>query len=261
MSVDLKSLASQPREEGLGMSIEHARTRRVERIQLGIPILAKVNSTDVVMLDFSLRGCRLESHVPFKVTTMVTIEFTWGDEDIQLHGEVIRCKLDSASVGKVFNTGVFFHNETAESAQLRNLIARQLERALDEQKANARGELAEILEHMPIFSVGGTLAANQKQIQEAYEGKSALLPWTRIARERGYMKFAYEDNQWRRVRTSEALQPEEGFTVWAYEDTNHLEKLKRVYEKADRDTRTLIRLCAQLSLDFDDTLPPQRFIP
>ena len=243
------------------MSKEHARTRKVERIQLGIPILAKVNSTDVVMLDFSLRGCRLESHVPFKVTTRVTVSFDWADEHIELKGEVIRCKLDSASGGKVFNTGIIFNKETAESSQLRNLISRQLERALEEQKANARGELAEILEHMPIFSVGGTLAANQKQVQEAYEGKNALLPWTRIARERGYVKFAYEDDRWRRVRTSEPLQPDEGFTVWAYEDNDNLEKLKRVYERADRETRTLIRLCAQLSLDIDDTLPPQRFIP
>lgn len=240
---------------------EHARTRRVERIQLGIPILARVNATDVVMLDFSLRGCRLESHVPFKVATNVVVFFDWGDEHVELKGQVIRCKLDSASGGKVFNTGILFGNETADAPKLRSIVTRQLERALEEQKANARGELAEILEHMPIFTIGGTLAASQKQISEAYEGKNALLPWTRIARERGYLKFALEGNLWRRVRTSESAQPDEGFTVWAYEDTDDLDKLKRVYEKADRETRSLIRLCAQLSLDADDALPPQRFTP
>jgi hypothetical protein len=243
------------------MSREHARLRRVERIQLGIPILAKMNATDVVMLDFSLRGCRLESHVPFKVTSRVTVSFGWGDEQIELSGQVIRCKLDSASGGKIFNTGVVFDPETIDSAKLRSVITRQLERALEEQKANARGELAEILDHMPIFSVGGTLTASPKQVSEAYEGKNSLLPWTRIARQRGYVKFSFDGSNWRRVRTSERGQPEEGFTVWAYEDTDDLEKLKRVYEKADRETRSLIRLCAQLSLDVDDTLPPQRFTP
>lgn len=243
------------------MSRENARTRRVERIQLGIPVLAKMNATDVVMLDFSLRGCRLESHVPFKVTTNVTVSFDWGDEHVELKGQVIRCKLDSASGGKVFNTGVLFEAETADSPKLRSIITRQLERALEEQKANARGELAEILDHMPIFSVGGTLTANAKQISEAYEGKNSLLPWTRIARQRGFVRFAFDGKQWRKVRTSEPAQPEEGFTVWAFEDTDDLEKLKRVYERADRETRTLIRLCAELSLNVDDTLPPQRFVP
>ena len=210
------------------MSRERARPRQVERIQLGIPILAKANGTDVVMLDFSLRGCRLESHVPFKVVTKVNVAFDWSEEHVELPGEVVRCKLDSTAEGKIFNTGVLFTYASNESVKLKQIIARQLERALEEQKANARGELAEILEHMPIFSVGGTLTANQKQVSEAYEGKSALLPWTRIARTRGYLKFAYEKNLWRKIRTMDPSQPEEGFTVWAYENDDHLEKLKRV---------------------------------
>ncbi len=175
-----------------------------------------MNGSDVVMLDFSLRGCRLESHVPFKVTTKVAVSFDWGDEHIELTGEVIRCKLDSASGGKIFNTGIIFDAQTTESPKLRQVIGRQLERALEEQKANARGELAEILDHMPIFSVGGTLTASPKQIAEAYEGKNSLLPWTRIARQRGYVKFSYDGSQWKRVRTSDPMQPEEGFTVWAF---------------------------------------------
>ncbi|MBW3671098.1 MAG: PilZ domain-containing protein [Acidobacteria bacterium] len=243
------------------MPKEHSRSRAVERIQLGIPILAKVNAMDAVMLDFSLRGCRLESHLAFKVNMNVTVTFDWGGEHVNLKGRVVRCKLDSASGGTVFNTGIMFDAEATDTGKLRSIIARQLDRALEEQKANARGELAEILEHMPIFSVGGTLAANQKQMSEAYEGKNALLPWTRIARERGYVKCAFDGTRWRRVRTPDREQPEEGFTVWAYEDNEDLEKLQRVYEKADWETRTLIRLCAQLSLDIDDTLPPQRFRP
>lgn len=243
------------------MSKEHSRKREVERIQLGIPVLARVNSTNAVMLDFSLRGCRLESHVPFKVGVEATVSFDWAEEHVELKGQVVRCKLDSASGGKIYNTGIFFDPDTADSAKLRMIVARQLDRALEEQRANARGELAELLEHMPIFSIGGTLAANQKQMAEAYEGKSSLLPWTRIARKRGYLKCAFDGTRWRRIRTSEPTQPEEGFTVWAYEDGEDLEKLQRVYEKADWDTRSLIRLCAQLSLDVDETLPPQRFTP
>lgn len=243
------------------MSKERSRVRKVERIQLGIPLLARANNNEVVMTDFSLRGCRIESHVAFKVGSKIRVQFDWADERIDLEGAVVRCKLDIASEGKIFNTGVLFNIVSGETQKLRQIIARQLERALEEQKANARGELAEILEHMPIFSVGGTLTANQKQVAEAYEGKSTLLPWTRIARRRGYTRFSLEGNRWRKVRTNEPDQPEEGFTVWAYEDEDHLEALVRVYEQSDRETRALIRLCAELSLADDESLPPQRFTP
>lgn len=243
------------------MTRDRTKPRKVERIQLGIPILAKANNVDVVMMDFSLRGARLESHVPFKVNSELKIHFDWGDEQVNLDSDVVRCKIDITSEGKIYNTGVLFNTDTKEAAKLREIISRQLERALEEQKANARGELAEILEHMPIFSIGGTLTANPKQVAEAYEGKSALLPWTRIARRRGYVKFALENERWRKIRTSDPTQPMEGFTVWAYEDEDHLEKLKRVYQNSDDETRSLIRMCAELSLNADDSLPPQRFNP
>jgi hypothetical protein len=237
------------------------RSRQVERIHLGIPILARANAVEVVLIDFSLRGCRIESHVPFRVASHVNIAFAWADEEIRLKGRIVRCKLDSASEGKIYNTGVLFECDNESGALLREVVGRQLERALQEQKANARGELAEILEHMTIFTSGGTLAASARQIAEAYEGKSALLPWTRIARQRGYVKYSFENERWRKIRTTEPEQPPDGFTVWAYEDEKHLDKLSRVYEDAEPGTRSLIRLCAELSLQVDDTLPPQRFTP
>jgi hypothetical protein len=239
----------------------HGRSRQVERIRLGIPILARANNIEVVLMDFSLRGCRVESHVPFKVNTALNLVFDWSDREVRLRGQVVRCKFSNASDGKIYNTGVLFEYDSDSAALLKEIVARQLERALEEQKANARGELAEILEHMPIFSAGGTLATSAKQIAQAHEGKSSLLPWTRIARQRGYVKYSYENGRWRKIRTTEPEQPPEGFTVWAYEDEEHLDKLSRVYETAEEGTQTLIRLCAELSLQVDDTLPPQRFTP
>jgi hypothetical protein len=238
-----------------------ARSRQVERIHLGIPILARANAVEVVLIDFSLRGCRVESHVPFKVNSDVNFTFVWSDDEVRLKGRVVRCKFDSASEGRIYNTGVLFECDSESVALLKTIVGRQLERALEEQKANARGDLAEILEHMPIFTPGGTLAASAKQIAEAYEGKNALLPWTRIARQRGYVKYSFENERWRKIRTTEPEQPPEGFTVWAYEDEKHLDKLRRVYEDSEPETRSLIRLCAELSLQVDDTLPPQRFTP
>jgi hypothetical protein len=239
----------------------HGRSRHLERIRLGIPILAKANAVEVVLVDFSLRGCGVESHVPFRAGSQIRISFDWSDQGVDLTGEVVRCKFHNAANGTIYHTGVVFEDRGESAALLKEIVGRQLERALEEQKANARGELAEILEHMPIFAIGGTLAASAAQVSEAYEGKNSLLPWTRIARQRGYVKYSYENGRWRKLRTTEPEQPLEGFTVWAYEDEDHLDKLSRVYETAAQETQTLIRLCAELSLQIDDTLPPQRFTP
>jgi hypothetical protein len=243
------------------MSTRYPRVRQVERIRLGIPILAKANGVEVVLVDFSLRGCGIESHVPFKSSSPLGISFEWSDQQVNLRGEVVRCKFSHASEGKIYNTGVVFEYDGESATLLSEIVARQLERALEEQKANARGELAEILEHMPIFAIGGTLAASPRQLAQAYEGRNALLPWTRIARQRGYVRYTFENGRWRKTRTTDPEQPPEGFTVWAYEDEENLDKLSRVYQTAEQDTQTLIRLCAELSLQVDDTLPPQRFTP
>jgi hypothetical protein len=221
---------------------KHPRSRRLERIRLGSPILARANAVEVVLVDFSLRGCGVESKTPFRVGTRLNISFAWSDTPVNLMGEVVRCMFLSTAEGGIYRTGVMFEDDD-ESAHLRkDIVASHLERALEEQKANARGELAELLEQMPIFSIGGTLAAS-------------------AGRERGYVKYSYEKGRWRKIRTAEPEQPLDGFTVWAYEDEGDLGKLTRVYETAGQETQTLIRLCAELSLQVDDTLPPQRFTP
>lgn len=245
------------------MEDQYARLRSVERIQLGIPIIATVNGQQVAMLDLSLHGCQIESHFPLKVRSIVTVGFDWARESLALRGEVVRCKFASGDDGVVYSSGVRFkpREGSEDHHKLRALIARQLERALDEQKLNARGELAEILEHMPIFNPGGTLTSNKRELAAAYEESVTSLPWTKIARQRGFVRCSLKDGKWSRVRTHDPAQPEEGVTVWAYEDTAELRKLLNVYQRADADTRKFIRICAELSLIVDDSLLPQRFSP
>ena len=245
------------------MAIRYTKQRTVERIQLSIPIVARINSSEVAMLDLSMKGCRVESHFALRNGSRVQIEFSWGDQDIILKGDVVRCKFASGDEGAIYNTGIRFDPEdaTTHHGKLRRIISRQLERALEEQKLNARGELAEILEEMPIFNVGGTLTQSKKQVTAAYEESLTSLPWLKIARQRGYLRISFEDGRWRKVRTQNKRQPPEGFTVWAYEDTDQIDRLCIAYQKADDETRKLIRLCAELSLDVDDTIRPQRFSP
>ena len=61
------------------------------------------------------------------------------------------------------------------------------------------------------------------------------------------MSYKLKGNMWWRTPTSSALQPQNGFTVAAYEDENDLQTLCEAYVSSDDEGRRLIRLVAELS--------------
>src|SRR5688572_3990364 len=183
---------------------QYARKRKVERIRLTFPILGRVGSTDVVLLDISLHGCRIEHTVPIKVANRIRIQFHWEHERLDLDGEVVRSNLNSFAAGQngltVYHSGVRFESVEGESVgALRKLITEQITRALAEQKANARGDIPKYIDQMAIFTQG-MLTANPSDVAAAYDGETSL-PNLRIARERGYLSYTLDKNQWRKRRT------------------------------------------------------------
>lgn len=219
---------------------------------------------DVVFLDISLFGCKLEHHMPLRVKSQVRLSFRWEDEPIEIEATVVRCALGTFATGAdgitVYHSGLRF-SEADPSAllTLRELMTAQIARALDEQKANARGDLPKFLSRMAIFT-GGLLTRNPAELDESWP-RARSLPQVRIARERGYVTCTLEKGRWRKKRTRSPDQPAEGFTVWAYEDGVQLDQLLKAYEGGDPALRSLIRACAELSLIIDDSIPPQRFSP
>jgi hypothetical protein len=142
--------------------------------------------------------------------------------------------------------------------KLKQIIGRFIARALDEQKANARGVVPVSVEKMPIFR-HGQLTENRSDIAEAI-GSSAL-PTDRVAKEAGYICLQLEKNRWRKKRTPDPGQPVEGFTVSASEDQSQIQMLCDAYEKSDDDGRKMIQLFAQLSIVEGEGIPPGRFQP
>lgn len=244
---------------------KYAAKRKVERIRLAFPLMGRVGSLDVVVLDVSLLGCRLEHHFPLRVGNTVRITFRWEEKQLELEAHIVRCSLATFSSGAegltVYHSGLRF-TPPSEGATLllRDLIAEQISRALEEQKANARGDMPRFLSKMAIFSSGGMLTANAGEVAETF-GAATSLPYVRIARERGYVTYTLDRNYWKKKRSRDAAQPDEGFTVWAYEDESQIEQLAKAYEKGDAEMRALIRICAEWSLIVDDSIPPQRFQP
>lgn len=236
--------------------------RAIARIHLAKPLVGRIGSKEVVVQDVSLTGLRAEHDFPLKVGTEVRVSFTWRDMPIELAAEVIRCKLDTFSSGlTVYQSGFRLTESGGPAARmLRARITEELMHALEEQRANARGDIPRFLQRMVIFARGGQVTSNQADVAYEYESEIAL-PYYRIARERGYIRYTLNKTGWSRKKTHVPDQPEEGFTLWSHEDSDQVRLLCAAYEKGDADTRWTIRTCAELSLIVDDSIPPQRFMP
>ena len=225
--------------------------RRVERVHLAQPILARLGLTQLLLVDISVLGARVEHHTPLLAGGRSTFSFTWENEEISSECRLVRSRLERFSTGTdgltVYHTGLEFENMPAEvRARLRTMIARFICSALEEQKLNARGVMpAHAVDKMPIFRFGGQLTANAKDKEVV---APAFLPAARLAKENGYICYALENNRWRRKRTPDPGQPLDGFTVSATEDHAHAELLCEAYAAADADGRRLIQLFAQLSI-------------
>jgi hypothetical protein len=239
------------------------RTRRVSRVHLAQPLLARLGSAQVVLVDLSLMGARVEHHTPLVAGGHARFSFVWEGEEIATDCRIVRSRLERFSVGAdgltVYHSGLEFDNLAPDTkASLKAMIGRFISRALEEQKLNARGVIPEHeVDKMPIFRFG-QLTANAKDKEFA---GSRVLPTTRVARETGYICYHLEKNTWKRKRTHDPGQPPEGFTISADEDHTQAEILCKAYERSDREGRRMIQLCAQLSIMEGEGIVPGRFDP
>jgi hypothetical protein len=243
--------------------MDSPRTRRVQRVHLAQPLIARLGATQVVLVDLSVMGARIEHHVPLIAGAYSQLTFRWEELTIGVECRIARSRLERFSAGAdgmtIYHSGLEFERVSPETRlRLKSIIGGFITRALEEQKLNARGVLPEHdVSRMPIFRFGGQLTANEKHLPG-----SALLPMSRVAKETGYICYALENNSWRHKRTHDPGQPMEGFTISANEDHAQVELLCEAYRMSDHDGRRLIQLCAQLSvMEGEDELVAGRFEP
>jgi hypothetical protein len=243
--------------------MQSSRTRRVQRIHLATPLVARLGTTEVVLVDISVLGARVEHHIPLPAGSSARLSFTWEDEEIVTECRIVRSRLERFSVGAdgltVYHSGLEFDDTPAQMREkLKRMLARFISRALEEQKMNARGEIPQHdVAKMPIFRYGGQLSANIKDVEV---GETAL-PTSRIAKETGYICYHLENNTWRKKRTPDPGQPTEGFTISANEDRAQADLLCEAYLNSDREGRKMIQLFAQLSIMEGEGIAPGRFQP
>lgn len=219
----------------------------------------------VVLVDLSIHGARIEHHTQITAGAEARLDFEWEGRPISLESTVVRSKLERFSGGAdglmVYHSGLFFRRSVPEFERvLREMITWYITRAIDEQKANARGDQPSSVEHMPIFRAG-VLAANHSEVADSLQ-MSALLPTSRIVKESSFICCRLVRNQWKRTRTTDPGQPEDGFTLSSAEDEAQIDVLCDTYRNSDEEGRRLIRMLAEMSIvDGERMSPPRQFEP
>lgn len=205
--------------------------REFQRLRLAKPILAAIDGANALILDIGMAGAFLEHYGTTESGRRFRLSFRWQSEPVEFDCEVVRTTVVREPGGDglhpVSHTGVHFAAPVGDADQrLEEFMASFVRRILDAQRANAAGEDAHLHSAAILESLGGA----------------------RRKRTRGFMSYRLKDGRWWRVPTESPRQPEEGFTVAAWEDEAELETLCRTYETADAEGRQLIRLLAELSV-------------
>ncbi|HEV2719954.1 MAG TPA: PilZ domain-containing protein [Thermoanaerobaculia bacterium] len=211
--------------------------RKYQRVVLTRPLAGRLGGARVYILDASLIGLRVahQGTVP-PAGSPCRIEFEWEGRAIELDCEVRRNALHKLAKEKneksIYHAGLSIVGALGDSdAALRTMIAAIVARALDEQKANARGVPAE--------------AAQCFQTGKGSE----------------YVRCELVDGTWRRSETNRSDQPMNGFTVSANESREHVQMLCDTFLNADGDGRQLIRMMAELSISQAEGVPTRRYVP
>jgi len=213
--------------------------RRVQRVKLLEPLRGTVGSVRVFVVDLSLRGIRVAHQEQIGgAGAPVTLQANWNGRTITLECRVVRTQIhrmaETATGKTLYHSGLAITRaHESAAAMLRELIHEHVLRALDEQKANARG--------IP------PMAAQLTQKAQATH----------------YTRHELIGGRWRETDTTDPAQPTNGFTVSANHSPEDVSMLRAAFESAEPGSggRDLIRRMAKLSITSAEGVPSRRFMP
>lgn len=228
--------------------------RKKKRVRLTRGLLAKLGTIGVVVLDVSETGARVEHFTRMQTGASTRLRFSWENRSVTADCIVVSCKVHRFFPGDagstVYQSGLLFTEYAEDSlATLKAMVSAFVARSLAEQVANARGIGPVLQNDMPVFR-GGVVATTEVDMKSPSMNKY-LMPATanEAATRSGYIRCRFMHHRWEKKWTREYDEPADGFTVLATEPPDQIEKLCQTYSKADAETRRLIRLCAQMSVE------------
>jgi hypothetical protein len=222
------------------VAIDHAMTspperRRFSRVILPRPLPGRFGVARIFVVDLSLDGARIAHQGDIATDEPQKLTFEAEGHLLSFECNVARTYLERPAgppTNKpVYHSGLRLLRPVGAAAiHLKALITRHVERALDEQKANAKG----------IPPIAATFQAGVKEPL--------------------YLCCRYVRQEWTRTKTKSSEQPVDGFTVSLKEETEQVEMLCQTYQESDFEGRKMIRQIAEMSLR-DEAVPTRRYSP
>lgn len=211
--------------------------RKYQRVTLVRPLVARIGAARVFLLEASLSGIRVahQGNIPAE-GAICTILFEWEAIPVTLECRITRNTLQklarNANEKSVYHVGLEIVRASDEAMKtLRDMITAIVARALDEQKANARG--------IPPVAA-----------QTFQTGKGT-----------NFLRYEIVNGAWRRTETTRPDQPMNGFTISAEEDADHIAILCETYLSTDAEGRKLIKIMSELSISKAEGIPTRRYSP
>lgn len=105
------------------MTTERER-RRIMRIQLEAPLVARVGKLEVTLLDISVGGARIQHTFPLSRDREFLLNFYYRDSVVVISCSVIRSKFEQREAGATYHSGLRFVDKQSEELKaLRDMIA------------------------------------------------------------------------------------------------------------------------------------------
>ena len=212
--------------------------RRYGRIQLDDdPIPAVLDAVPVTVIEVSVVGFRIAHDSRFPPTpTVHEMKLDWHGRSMTFRCELVRSTLfqiaRASGEKSIYHTGVKIVAAEGDSELvLRDVIAARIIRALEEQKANARG--------VPPIT--------------GYQYK--------VGKSNRYRRCEYVDGKWKKLESTRNEQPPSGFTISAEVAPGDVETLCKTYEIEDETGRRLTQILAELSIRKEEGGTPRKFSP
>jgi hypothetical protein len=210
--------------------------RRYGRIKLDHALAAQFGETRAKVIELSIIGFRIAHEGRLPVGERRPLRLEWQGSTIELSCSLVRSTLwrlaKQMGEQSIYHSGLRIIETSRESFdKLRELVAERIMRALEEQKANARG--------IP------PLAAYMYQPE-----KGDL-----------FRRCELVEGVWRKSETIRNAQPPNGFTVSVEVDPEHVEMLCRTWELTTDEGRRLTQMLAELSVSKAEGVPTRRYVP
>lgn len=219
------------------MTVSNRERRQYGRIDLEQPLRGFLDEFPVRVIEVSVTGMRVEHDVRIVPAATRKIRVDLQGKTLQFGCVVARSTIVHLARTPLekssYHSGIRILDPVGESeTYLRDFIAERVVRALEEQKANARG-IPPPLSHLT-FQVG----------------KGDRLRRCELV-----------DGAWKKTDTTSRQQPANGFTVSAELEMETVDLLCTTFENTSEEGRRLTQMLAELSINKSEGTPTRRYVP